>query len=197
VLSLVVLAPVAVFFVGCWLAGYRLQEVRTGSMDPTYPIGSLLVSEPIDASEVDTGMAVTFIDPADRSRLVTHRVVRIERDREGSVSFVTQGDANPDADAEPVPPDHVRSRVRWSVPHLGGVLARLRGPWAVALVLGVPVALALVGEVRDRRRGADGRTPDVAALDATCPSCGGGVASKDRYCRRCGLRLAELATSST
>ena len=69
VLALVLLVPLTIFFVATWLSGSRLQVVQTGSMEPTYPRGSLLVVEPVDPSDVRPGQALMFeaiaLDPED------------------------------------------------------------------------------------------------------------------------------------
>jgi signal peptidase I len=49
VLGVAVALPLATFLVSLWLKGWQLVTVQSGSMAPTYPIGSLLVVEPIDA----------------------------------------------------------------------------------------------------------------------------------------------------
>lgn len=182
VLLLCVVVPLATFLVGAWLAGWRLQHVSTPSMEPTYPVGSLVVSDPVDPSEVDVGNVITFVDPGDRGRTVTHRVVEVQASPDDGLSFVTRGDNNPDVDREPVPARNVQSRVRWAVPALGSWLAQVQSPAGVAVLLGLPLLVLVVGEVRDRRGG--GR----ARLDATCGACTVAIGSDDRYCRRCGAR---------
>jgi signal peptidase I len=141
VLAVAVLLPAATFAVAAWLQGWKLQPVRSASMEPTYTVGSLLVVEPIDASEVRPGMAVTFADPAGADRLVTHRVLRPAPGP--NLAFVTQGDANTIPDPLPVSAREVRGRVRSAVPGLGTALHALRWPRNV-LVLVVAPLVALV-----------------------------------------------------
>jgi signal peptidase I len=142
VFTVAVLLPLATFAVASFLLGWKLQPVRSGSMEPTYPVGSLLVVEPVDASAVRPGMAVTFADPADGGRLVTHRVVqRAPGDR---MAFLTQGDANATVDPLPVQSREIRGRVRSHVPLLGRALHELRWPRGF-LVLAVVPALVLAG----------------------------------------------------
>lgn len=196
VLTIAVIIPFAIMLSLCYVWGWRLEFVRTGSMEPTYPVGSLLVASPIDAADVEAGMPITYADP-NRGRignLSTHRIVKVKRSPDGQVSFVTKGDANPRKDATAVPPENIRARVRWHVPRLGAILWGLRGPWGVALFLGVPAALLVIGEVRDRRarsRSDQSVAPSTAtagATDATCATCGVGVWSAHRYCHDCGSR---------
>src|SRR5260221_9618625 len=112
-LVVAVLLPLATFLVAAWLLGWQLQSVQTGSMSPTYPVGSLLVVGQIDAGAVQPGMAITFEDPSNPGRVVTHRVERIAPG--DALAFITHGDANATPDALPVPARLVRRRVLWSV----------------------------------------------------------------------------------
>ncbi len=138
--------------------------VRTGSMEPTYPVGSMTVVEPIDASEVLPGMALSFIDPSGRGQVVTHRVVRVIRQDSG-LFFETQGDANATPDAELVPARNVRGAVRWHVPHLGSGAWALRGARAPLALVVAPGVLLAVGEWRAWRRRRQGwlRVHDLEA----------------------------------
>jgi len=150
VLTLAVVLPVTVFFVASWLVGWRLQPVLSGSMEPTYPVGSLLVVQSIDASQVRPGMAVTFDDPGLPGRLVTHRVVAalpVE-----PAAFETQGDANRAPDPFPVPARSIRGHVLWHVPMLGFALDALAWPRGFVLLVLLPGLALLAGEILSRRR---------------------------------------------
>jgi signal peptidase len=149
-LLVALLLPLATFLVAVWLLGWQLQSVQTGSMSPTYPVGSLLVIGQIDAGAVRPGMAITFEDPAQPGRLVTHRVEQVAPG--DALAFVTHGDANASADAVPVPARLVRGRVLWSVTALGTLMDWLQWPRSFVLLVAVPVALLASLELRDRRR---------------------------------------------
>jgi signal peptidase len=148
VFVLAVVLPFTAFAVGTWLAGYRLQPVLSGSMEPALPVGSLLVVQPFDASRVEVGMAVTFEDPVVPGRIVTHRVVRRAPGKE--LAFVTRGDANAFEDPIPVPARSVRGLVLWAVPALGTAVDWLAWPRGFLLLVVFP-AMTLVGlEARGR-----------------------------------------------
>lgn len=162
-LALVValLLPLAMFLVAAWLLGWQLESVQTGSMSPTYPIGSLLVVGQIDAGAVQPGMAITFEDPSQPGRMVTHRVERLAPGN--ALAFVTHGDANATADAIPVPARLVRGRVLWSVTSLGAVMDWLQWPRSFVVLVAVPACCLMWLEWRDRRRRI---RPAVAATEA-------------------------------
>ena len=151
-LALVValLLPLATFLVAAWLLGWQLQSVQTGSMTPTYPVGSLVVVGQIDAGAVEPGMAITFEDPSHPGRVVTHRVERLAPG--AALAFITHGDANAAADPIPVPARLVRGRVLWSVSYLGSLMDWLQWPRSFVLLVAVPAGFLAWLEWRDRRR---------------------------------------------
>ena len=163
VLSLVVMLPVAAFLVGVWLMGWQLQSVQSGSMFPTYPVGSLLVVTPMNASQVEIGMPIVFEDPELAGRLVTHRVVEVVPGP--ALMFITQGDANATRDPFPVPARNVRGQVLWHVNGLGTLMDFLQWPRSFVLLVMLPLALMLLGEVSNRIRRARPAAPTAAPSD--------------------------------
>jgi len=147
--AVVVLLPLATFLVSVWLHGWQLQAVQSASMEPTYRVGSMLVIESIDASEVRVGMPLVFEDPTTPGRLVVHRVV--ERAPGDQIAFWTQGDANASRDPAPVPARMVRGQVKWQVTELGHVLNWLQWPRS-GLLIAVPLGLLALSEWSERRK---------------------------------------------
>ena len=115
-LSLAVLGALALMMLALTLAGWNAQVVLSGSMEPTYPRGSLLVSQPVDPGRVRPGTPLVFEDSRE-DRQVTHRVVAVHDGPEGRY-FETRGDANTDSDNHLVPAKAAVGRVRWS-PRVG------------------------------------------------------------------------------
>ena len=152
-IAVAVLLPVSAFLVSAWLFGWQLLTVESGSMEPVFPVGALLVGGQVDATDVEVGMAIVFEDPAKPGRLVTHRVVAIA---EGdALAYVTQGDANNVRDAQPVPARFVRGRVLWQIAGLGRVTEWLQWPRNFIALVCVPGALIVVLEWRNRRNPVD------------------------------------------
>ncbi|MBV8194404.1 MAG: signal peptidase I [Candidatus Dormibacteraeota bacterium] len=78
--------------------GHRLETVITGSMQPQIPIGSLVVTEHVAASQLQVGNIIVFPAPCDPGKIVVHRIVQ-ETVSAGNVLIHTKGDANPVADS--------------------------------------------------------------------------------------------------
>ncbi len=139
-----VLAAFLGLAVGPHTGAYRTTTMLTGSMRPLYPPGAVLIISPQPVSELAPGQVVTFHAPLEDRRVVTHRVVSVDRSGSRPV-MVTKGDANPGNDpwAAKLSDDTVW-RVRGSVPHLGSAIQMLRTPLAqLVLTRGLPAILLL------------------------------------------------------
>lgn len=129
--------------VGLRLAGYQPEVVYSGSMRPTFSAGSLVVVQSVPANDVAVGDVITFADPTNASRLITHRVAqRLERPR-GAV-YRTKGDANSVRDPWTIAlPPHA-SRVAFDVPFAGYALWYAKTREARTALIAA-LALALLG----------------------------------------------------
>jgi signal peptidase len=154
------LLPLTTFLVGAWLLGWQLQSVQSGSMLPTYPVGSLLVVETVDPADVSAGTPLVFRDSRDTWRLVTHRVIEVRAADGTSPVFITKGDANASPDSLPVTAAQVRGRVLWSVTHLGNAMEWVQFPRSLVLII-VPAVLLLFQGRAPRGRGADAAQPQA------------------------------------
>lgn len=130
--------------VGPKVAPYETYFVRSGSMEPTFATGDLIVLTKVRAADVRKGDIITFERPDKSGALVTHRVYRIETNPSGR-QFVTKGDANPAPDAWRVPATGVSWRYKFRIPTVGYVFGYLSTPAARLALLAVPaVLLALI-----------------------------------------------------
>jgi len=80
--------------VGLVVTGHHLEEVVTGSMQPTIPIGSMVVTEQLPASRLQVGNILVFPDPNDTKLTIVHRIVWLSHDQSGDVLVRTKGDYN-------------------------------------------------------------------------------------------------------
>lgn len=138
---------------------YQTVTVLTGSMRPTMPEGSVIVTTPMPASEVRVGDVITYRIPVEDRRVVTHRVVQIVRS--GAQPLVrTKGDANkgPDTWVAELKGGTVWT-ARATVPGAGFVFEWLRQPQTrQLLVLGIPFLLVAL-LLRDIWRRSDAPAP--------------------------------------
>jgi len=96
--------------------GYRLYIIESGSMDPTLHVGSVILSKhPKDPSKLTENDIITF-ERSDGAT-VTHRIIEVMTDADGSVSYTTKGD-NPinSPDVDPVTPQMISAVFVMKIP---------------------------------------------------------------------------------
>lgn len=139
---LVILGACAVLAVAVVIprvAGATPYSVLTGSMQPTFPPGSLVVVRP--GEEIAVGSVITYQLESGKPAVATHRVVATGINAKGEEQYRTQGDANGAPDPEWVRAVQIRGEVWYSVPYLGHVNNALNGEERQMLVYAVAAAL--------------------------------------------------------
>lgn len=138
--------------------GGESLTVRTSSMEPGIPAGSMVVVRPTAPADIEPGMVMTFQLRSGEDILVTHRVTQRLITAEGEYRFITKGDNNPQADIDPVREVQVRGTVWYTIPYIGWVTNLLAGG-SRAIVISVVVGGLLVysawmflSSLRDRAR---------------------------------------------
>lgn len=136
---------------------YQALIVRSGSMSPTIPTGSVVFYTKKDASKVKVGDVIVFDRPGVPNEKVTHRVVEIGTSATGRF-FLTKGDANGAPDDWHVPAVGTGWVARFHVPSVGYVLVDLQSTIGRLLLLIIPAlalgAITLYEIWRDRGGGA-------------------------------------------
>jgi signal peptidase I len=154
--GLVVLGLVAIT-IGPRFLPYQALIVRSGSMSPTIPTGSIVFYTKIPSAKVKVGDVIVFTKPGDTTEKVTHRVYHIGHSATGEY-FVTKGDANGTPDDWQVPAVGTGWIARFHVPSIGYALVYLQSTLARLLLLVIPAillgAITLYEIWQDRGRGA-------------------------------------------
>jgi len=138
------------------LLGVQLRAVISGSMDPVYPVGSLLAVTSKPFEDIKVGDDITFMRDQNQP-VVTHRIIsRNPSDR----SFITQGVANSTPDA-PVGYQNVLGKVLFGVPALGYPFLWMDSTAnkiiALTIVVAVWIIVLLLERTANRRRNEDRR----------------------------------------
>ena len=142
--GMVVIAIVFAFLIaGIRILGFEVFGVLTGSMEPTYPTGSLIYVKDVDPSELRVNDVITFsISP---NVIATHRIVEIVPDEQYPtiVRYRTKGDANKDVDASLVSAGNIIGKAMFAVPQLGYLASYIQQPpgiYVAILVCGLMIA---------------------------------------------------------
>ena len=123
------------------LLGYHRYVLVGSSMEPTIHKGSLVFDEVVPQAALRRGDVITYVPPA-LENPVTHRIVSIQDQRDGTRVFRTKGDNNARADMRPFVLEQPRqARVAFAVPGLGWLFIVLAMQWARVLLLALPAVL--------------------------------------------------------
>ena len=150
---LLIAAALVIAFAGVRLAGLTPYAVLSGSMEPEYPVGSLIYVKDADPSSVEVGQAITFRQGS--GTLVTHQVYEIDSEQQ---LFYTQGIANVDSsgeimhDAAPTPWSFLVGQPIACVPYLGYVNDWITHAPGIYVVVAISVALELRRLTLEKRR---------------------------------------------
>lgn len=119
------------------ILGMRLYTVQTGSMAPTYPVGTVLIVEPVQFEDLSAGDVITYTSG---NAVVTHRVVTVDSTLK---QFQTKGDNNDVTDSAPVSYDHVIGRVKTGIPYIGLAIMFLQTRYGIMMLM-IAIACVLV-----------------------------------------------------
>jgi len=126
--------------------GHQVFIVRGASMEPTIPLGSIVLVHAVDPHSIQTGQVVTYRSA--QGTAVTHRVMAIA-DGTG-LMFTTKGDASAAADPAPIPASEIVGDVESSVPVVGYLITAITSPVGLFLAMAILCTLLLVGWSIDR-----------------------------------------------
>lgn len=163
-LLLGVIVSLAVLLGGIRLFGLTPYTVLSGSMEPTYHVGSVIYVSSVDPMELKVGDPITY--PLSSGTVVTHRIEAIVNEDSSARAFRTKGDANDTSDGAPVLASSVIGKPLFSIPYLGYVSEVLQKPIGLASVIGVSVAVLILSLVADTLL-AKGEKPTAEADTST------------------------------
>lgn len=107
------------------VGSYRWLTVLSGSMQPAFNPGDLIIDKKVDVSDLKVGDVVTYI--FGERFLSTHRVVEINKDNNGKLTFKTKGDNNKAVDEQVIPESMIVGKYLFRIPLVGFVLQKLNG----------------------------------------------------------------------
>jgi signal peptidase I len=120
--------------------------VMSGSMEPTIGTGDVVVARQTAPMDVRVGDIVTFRDPLNHGRLITHRV-REMHVKGDDVVFTTRGDANTGEEHWAVPKTGTIGRVAYHVPRVGYFMVWFHSRYGLLLLIVLPSLLLGASEL--------------------------------------------------
>ncbi|MEG2869817.1 MAG: signal peptidase I [Terrisporobacter sp.] len=113
--------------------GYRTYTVLSGSMEPEFYPGDMVVVKHKNKTDIKLNDIVTFVD--NEGVVVTHRIIE-----ESSGGYITKGDNNNIDDADILQKNNIIGEVKFHIPKLGYINNFLSDPKIIAIEM---IALAI------------------------------------------------------
>lgn len=134
----------AVALVGVRLVGFQVFSVLSGSMEPTYHVGSLIYVKDVDYQELQPGDVITFM--MDEDTVATHRIVEVVPDENEpeTLRYRTKGDANEAEDGKLVHYKNVIGSPVFTIPKLGYFADYIQKPPGTYVAISVGAVLLLL-----------------------------------------------------
>ncbi len=139
----------ALLLVGVRLTGLKVYTVLSGSMEPTYHVGSLIYVKNAEHRRIKSGDVITFM--LNENTVATHRVTEVIPDKKepGIYCYRTKGDANESEDAGLVEHRNVIGTPVLTIPYLGYVAGCIQSPPGRYAAISVGAILLLLVFIPD------------------------------------------------
>ena len=131
------------------IGSYRMFTVVTGSMEPVYNVGDVVISKEVEPSTINKGDDAVYLGEKNdfKDKIVTHRVIKIEN-KDGEYYFTTKGVANDYSDPV-ISSDQIYGKVVYKPVVLSFLSGILNTKLGFYLLIFVPVAFLIFLEILD------------------------------------------------
>lgn len=134
-IAAVVAAIIIIGAIACWIIGYEPAIVMSGSMEPTYHTGSVMLIDTNQKKDVRIGDTIAFITGGE---YIAHRIVDT-----CDKGYITRGDANKSRDPWVVAYTDIKGKVVMSIPWLGYVFKTLSGTAGIIIAASLVIIMGL------------------------------------------------------
>lgn len=131
----------AMLMVGVKIFGIQIYTVLSGSMEPTYKVGSLIYVVDVDTDELKKDDVITF--KITNNVIATHRIVEINEDS-NERKFRTKGDANDYVDENFVESKYIIGKPIFTIPYLGYIASFMQTTSGNLITIGISILLIIV-----------------------------------------------------
>lgn len=120
----------------------------SGTRDGHIEVGDLIFVDPASPEELKEGDVIAFMEGR---IVVTHRIIGIQSDEDGSLLFRTQGDANDSPDTKLVKQENIVGIYRIRIPKVGDFALFLHTPLGMLIFIVIPVEGFIIYDIIRRQ----------------------------------------------
>ena len=131
------------------LGGYRIFVVATGSMEPKYKVGDVLLSKEVKPEDLKVGDDIVYNGEEEsfKGKVVTHQIISIEKDEE-NFKIITKGIANSVEDPE-ITQEQVMGKIIYKIKVLSFFEKAVANNYIFFFIIFVPIVLLTFKQIRN------------------------------------------------
>ena len=126
--------------------GYKPFIVLTGSMEPVFYSGDLVMVKEVEADSLQVGDVIAF---REGTAVITHRIVQVEGEGK-DLRFTTKGDNNNVNDRRPVTVEQLEGVYLYRISKLGNFAMFMQTPVGMALFIALPLLSFILYDILRR-----------------------------------------------
>jgi len=132
------------------VGGIRMFTVATGSMKPIYEVGDVLISKEVEPEEIKLGDDIVYKGEKSSfyGKIITHRVISIEKQEDGNYKIVTKGTANQQEDPE-INQTQVYGKIIYKVKSLSYIGRLIQDIYIFYFIIFVPIGLLIFKQIKN------------------------------------------------
>ena len=158
IICIIILLPIliinGIILVNSWIHpekvpsvfGWKPFIVLSGSMETAIYSGDIVVVKEVDTTKLKENDIIAF---KSGDVVVTHRIIEVVKEEDGTVKYVTKGDNNNTQDKDYVLPDKVEGLLQFKVKKLGNLAMFIQTPMGMLVCLSVPLLLLILVQVTE------------------------------------------------
>lgn len=140
-----------------------LSGSMSGNAEDHIEVGDLIFVGKAEPDKLKTGDIIAFMEG---ETAVAHRIVAVQSGEDGSLQWITKGDANNVEDQNPVSEENLIGVYRWRIPKAGDFALFLQKPLGMILFIGVPLFAFIIYDIIRRQMAANREKKKTAELEA-------------------------------
>ena len=131
-------------------AGYRMFNIATGSMEPKYEVGDVLISKETPPSELKVGDDIVYKGEKSflAGKVITHQIIEISQDESGTYQFITKGIANEERDPI-ISEEQIYGKIIYKVQVLSILSKLTTNLYVFYFLIFIPIALIIYKQIRN------------------------------------------------
>ena len=130
--------------------GLRQYMIMTGSMEPDYNIGDLIITKEINQENIKKGDIITYA-LADGNATVTHRIIDVI-EKDGKTMYKTKGDNNNAPDQNLVEYNQIQGVFLFKINNFGAILSSFLTKTGIVIIFLIVIFSYLRANSKEEKR---------------------------------------------